>query len=57
MEREFWSVPEVAAHFRISTSAVWAALARGEFRRVKVGGSTRIPADDIRAKYTAGGVQ
>lgn len=54
MERRFWSVPEVAALFRISKSAVWAALARGEFTRVKVGGSTRIPAEDIAAKITGG---
>lgn len=48
--REFWSVPEVADLFRISKSSVWAALNRGEFRRVKIGGSTRIPRADIEAK-------
>lgn len=49
IDGEFWSVGEVAALFRISRSAVWAALARGEFTRVKIGGSTRIPASEIRA--------
>lgn len=53
---EFWSVPEVASHFRISVSAVWAALGRGEFRRVKIGGSTRIPYADIQAKYAEAGI-
>jgi predicted DNA-binding transcriptional regulator AlpA len=47
--REFWGVPEVAAFFRISESAVWAALARGEFTRVRIGGSTRIHRSEIHA--------
>ncbi len=47
---EFMTVPEVAATFRLAESTIWAALKRGEFTRVKVGGSTRIPAAEVRAK-------
>lgn len=50
---EFMTVPEVAATFRLAESTVWAALARGEFTRVKIGGSTRIPASEVRAKSAA----
>ncbi len=43
------SVPDVAERFGVSEATVWRLLRRGELARVKVGTSTRVPADAVAA--------
>lgn len=52
--KDFLTVPEVAAVFRVSESTVYKLLATGALSRVKVLGATRIPAAEIRAMIPGG---
>ena len=53
----FLTVQEVAGRYRVSRSAIFGALRRGEIASVKVGGSRRIPFSEIDRLEREGGMR
>ena len=46
--RAFWTVPEVAAHFRVSERLIWSQVKREEIACVRIGRTVRISDSEVR---------
>jgi excisionase family DNA binding protein len=54
IERLSYRIADAAKATGLSTRTIWRLISRGELRTVKVGGSTVIRADDLRAYLAVG---
>jgi excisionase family DNA binding protein len=49
MDKLLYRAEEVSEVLGLGRTKVFALIARGDIRAVKIGGSTRVPADELRA--------
>lgn len=52
VERDLYTVGEVARLFRVDRSTVYRWIGQGELQAVRIGGTTRVPLAEVRRRLT-----